>query len=257
MNSTDKLFYSQTGCKESRNLSESDGNWLKQQKIRTVVVYCVQWLRSVSLIVVMMWAQQLVFSQTRLSFLVTPCISLFWLSFEMWIFFLHLYCFLLCYLNFWCLSPKISALFFFPKLLPLPCVCWEDFAVCWPRGSCETSSWFFCFLQGSGHSPAARDCVNKIAGSSRNRGRKQESSTSLWFSPGQCSQCVGAGFFCVSLCFRSWGGQPRALLSRACRQWKKSNLQPPGSVDGTMKCWHQQGYLHVVLFHRLCCRLFQ
>lgn len=168
-----------------------------------------------------MWAQGLVFSQTRLSLLVAQCIFRF-ICVVLWnvkFFSSFISRFYSVILIFDVFPQNLSAPFFFPQLLSFLCVYW-DFAVCWLRSSCETSSWLFCFLQGSGHFPAAMNCVNTIAGSSRSRGRKQENSMSLWFSPGQCSQCVRTGVFCLSLFLRSWSEQPHALLSTACRQWK-------------------------------------
>lgn len=106
--------------------------------------------------------------------------------------------------------------------------------MCWLRGLCETSSWLFSFLGGRGHFPAGMNSVNKIAGSSRNRGREQQSSMSLWLSPGRCSQCVGTGLFWSFHLLQEleWAALCLALQSM---QAVKKKIQRPTSL--VIKCW--------------------
>lgn len=149
------------------------------------------------------------------------------LSFELWFFvssFVLLFYFVI--LIFHAFPQSLAAPLFLSQLLSFLCVYWEDFAVFWLRGSCETCSWLFRFLRGSGHFPAGTNSVNKIAGSSRNREKQQQSSMSLWLSPGRCSQCVGTRFFQSFHLLEELEWAALCLALQSCRLWKNptSNL---------------------------------
>lgn len=107
--------------------------------------------------------------------------------------------------------------------------------------------------------------INNIAESCRNWMIEQENWASFQFSPGWCSRCVGTVLL-PSLLFsatqRSSAGGVSSLVPLSPERavstsMMKYTIPPPWSIDGIIQYCHQEGYLHLILFHRLCCRIFQ